>query len=97
MIKMKLIDSDANNKSISNQMETSNKNDTKMQENSGYKTIKVNLEDQTRTIHVSKSNPKSGYKAIKVNLQGKTRHHIPYYPRNHISKSSNHVLSTTYY
>ena len=32
MIKIKLIDSEANNKSISNQMETSNKNDTKMQE-----------------------------------------------------------------
>ena len=36
MIKMNIIDSDANNKSISNQMETSNKNDTKMQDNSGY-------------------------------------------------------------
>ena len=33
---MNIIDSDANNKSISNQMETSNKNDTKMQDNSGY-------------------------------------------------------------
>ena len=73
MIKMKIIDSDANNKSISNQIEISNKNDTKMQDNARCKIIKVNLEGQIRTIHDSKSDRKSGYKTIKVNLEGKTR------------------------
>ena len=42
MIKMKIIDSDANNKSISNQTETSNKNEKNKHDNSGYKTIKCN-------------------------------------------------------
>ena len=73
MIKMKIIDSDANNKSISNQIEISNKNDTKMQDNARCKIIKVNLEGQIRTIHDSKSDRKSGYKTIKVSLQGKAR------------------------
>ena len=71
MIKRKRIDSDVNNKSISNQMETSNKNDTKMQDNWGYKNIKVNLEIQTRTIHNINSDPRLGYKTLKVNLQSK--------------------------
>ena len=63
MIKMKIIDSDANNKIlISNQMEVSNKNDTKKHKNSGYKTIKVNFEGRIRTIHDSKSDSKKSVK-----------------------------------
>ena len=44
MIKMKIIVSDANNKSISTHIKNLYKNDNKKHDNSGYKTIKVNLE-----------------------------------------------------
>ena len=59
MIKMKIIDSDANNKSISTHIKTSNKNDNKKHHNSGYRTIKVNLEGKTRTIQDIKSDSKN--------------------------------------
>ena len=62
MIKMKIIDSDANNKSISTHMKTSYKVDNKEHDNSGYKIIKVNLEGKMRTIQDSKSDSKNSIK-----------------------------------
>ena len=59
MIKMKIFDSDANNKSISTHMKTSYKDDSKKHDNSGHKIIKVNLEGKTRTIQNSKSDSKN--------------------------------------
>ena len=56
---MKIIDSDANNKPTTTHMKTSYKKDNKEHDNSGYKTIKVNLEDKTRTIQDSKSDSKN--------------------------------------
>ena len=55
MIKVKIVYSDANNKIlISNQVDVSNKNDTNNYDNSGYKTIKVDLEEKISTTRDSK-------------------------------------------
>ena len=59
MIKMKIIDSNANNKSISTHMKTSYKDDNKKHDNSGYKIINVNLEGKMRTIQDNKSDYKN--------------------------------------
>ena len=69
MIKMKIIDSGANNKSISTHMKTSYKNDNKKYNNSGYKTIKVNLEGITRTIQDSKSDSKNSKMTLTMKMK----------------------------
>ena len=49
MIKMKVIDLDANNKIVATQDETPNKNTR--HNNSGHKTIKINNEGQKSVLH----------------------------------------------
>lgn len=64
MINLKQVDSDAHNKILmNNRVEVLIKSDTKNHNSSGYKTIKVNLEGETRTLHDIKSYPK--YSATK--------------------------------
>ena len=80
---MKIIDSDANNKSISTHMKNSYKNDNKKDNNSGYKTIKVNLEGKTRTIQDSKLDSKNSITwKNEVNNENKVELQIPTKPKN---------------
>ena len=64
MIKMKIIDLDANNKSISTHMKTSYKDDNKKDDNSGYKLSKS-------IQKVKRERFKIGNRILKTQLHGK--------------------------
>ena len=73
MIKMKVVDSDDNNMiaSQSNNVisETNDTRPTRAHNNSGYQTIKINLEGRTHIIHNSKSFSKSSSGKRKIDKQ----------------------------
>ena len=83
MIKMKIIDSDANNKSISTHMKTSYKDDNKKHDNSEYNIIKVNLEGKTKTIQDGKLESKNSitWKGD-VNNENEVEIQVPTKPKN---------------
>ena len=64
-------------------METSNKNEKNKHDNSGYKTIKINLEGQTRTIHDSKlDSKKSDPWKSDVSIEDNVELQIPTKPKD---------------
>ena len=68
MIKMKVVDSDANNKiSTSNNFQILETSNTTNYNSSGYKTIQINLLGQTRTLQHNKRCPKTLVNKIRNN------------------------------
>ena len=83
MKKMKIIGLDANNKSISTHIKTSYYTVNKKHDNSGYKTINVNLEGKTRTMQDSKSDSKNSITwKNDINNENEIELQIPTKPKN---------------